>query len=96
MGKPQYVILRFAKYKVPEISNIEAHNERKKEHYASNSNVDLTKSIQIIHLIKPTGKYRTEAERQMATAGCKTRKDSVRLVEALITALVTVSPEFFK
>ena len=35
MQKAQYGILRFAKYKGPEISNIEAHNERKKEKYAS-------------------------------------------------------------
>ena len=28
MSKPQYAILRFAKYKGPEIGNIEAHNER--------------------------------------------------------------------
>ncbi|MCD8383001.1 MAG: plasmid recombination protein, partial [Clostridiales bacterium] len=33
-----------------------------------------------------------EAERQIAEAGCRTRKDSVRVVEALVTA----SPEFFK
>ena len=31
MQKAQYGILRFAKYKGPEISNIEAHNERTKE-----------------------------------------------------------------
>ena len=31
MQKAQYGILRFAKYKGPEISNIEAHNEREKE-----------------------------------------------------------------
>ena len=31
MSKPQFAILRFAKYKGPEISNIEAHNERTKE-----------------------------------------------------------------
>lgn len=31
--KAQYAILRFAKYKGPEISNIEAHNERTKENY---------------------------------------------------------------
>lgn len=36
MSKPQFAILRFAKYKGPEISNIEAHNERTKEEYASN------------------------------------------------------------
>ena len=32
------------------------------------------------------------AEKQIAEAGCRTRKDSVRVVEALVTA----SPEFFK
>ena len=31
MPKAQYGILRFAKYKGPEISNIEAHNEQKKK-----------------------------------------------------------------
>ncbi len=92
MEKAQFAILRFAKYKGTEISNIEAHNERTKERYASNPDVDLSKSSQNIHLIKPSGKYREEAERQILTAGCKTRKDSVRLVEAL----VTTSPGFFK
>ena len=41
--KAQYAILRFAKYKGPEISNIEAHNERMKETYASNPDVDLSR-----------------------------------------------------
>jgi hypothetical protein len=31
MSKPQYAILRFAKYKGPEIGRIEAHDERTKE-----------------------------------------------------------------
>ncbi len=35
MEKAQYAIMRFAKYKGPEIGNIEAHNERTKEKYAS-------------------------------------------------------------
>ena len=30
MEKAQYAIMRFAKYKGPEIGNIEAHNERTK------------------------------------------------------------------
>ena len=34
MEKAQYAILRFQKYKEPEISQIEAHNERTKEKYA--------------------------------------------------------------
>ena len=89
--KAQYGILRFAKYKGPEISHIEAHNERSKEKYASNPDVDLRRSKDNIHLISPGRKYRAEAERQIAEAGCRTRSDNVRVVEALITA----SPEFF-
>ena len=40
MASPQYAILRFAKYKGPEISRIEAHNERTKDSYASNPDID--------------------------------------------------------
>ena len=92
MQKPQYAILRFAKYKGPEIGQIEAHNERKKEKYASNPDVDVSRSHLNYHLVQPERKYRAEAEKQIAEAGCRTRKDSVRVVEALVTA----SPEFFK
>ena len=92
MDKPQYAILRFAKYKGPEIGHIEAHNERTKEKYASNPDVDTSRSHLNFHLVQPERKYRAEAERQIAEAGCRTRKDSVRVVEALVTA----SPEFFK
>ena len=92
MSKPQFAILRFAKYKGPEISNIEAHNERTKEKYASNPDVDTSRSHLNFHLITPERKYRAEAERQIKEAGCRTRSDSVRLVEALVTA----TTEFFK
>lgn len=92
MQKPQYAILRFAKYKGSEIGQIEAHNERKKEKYASNPDIDTSRSHLNFHLVHPERKYRAEAERQIAQAGCRTWKDSVRVVEALVTA----SPEFFK
>ena len=92
MAAPQYAILRFAKYKGPEISGIEAHNERTKEKYASNPDIDPSRTHLNFHLIKPQRKYRAESERQIAEAGCRTRSDSVRVVEALITA----TPEFFK
>ena len=90
--KAQYAILRFAKYKGPEIGHIEAHNERAKEKYASNPDVDTARSHLNFHLVMPERKYRAEAEKQIAAAGCRTRSDSVRVVEALVTA----SPEFFK
>ncbi|MFR5711329.1 MAG: MobV family relaxase [Blautia sp.] len=92
MMKPQHAILRFAKYKGPEITNIEAHNERTKEKYASNPDIDPSRSHLNFHLIEPERRYRAEAERQIKEAGCRTRSDSVRLVEALVTA----SPEFFQ
>ena len=91
MPKAQYGILRFAKYKGPEIGQIEAHNERTKESYASNPDIDTNRSKLNFNLLSPPPKYRVEAERQIREAGCRTRKDSVRLVETLITA----SPEFF-
>ena len=92
MPKAQYGILRFAKYKGPEIGQIEAHNERAKESYASNPDIDTNRSKLNYNLLTPPPKYRAEAERQIREAGCRTRKDSVRLVETLITA----SPEFFQ
>ena len=58
MAKPQYAILRFAKYKGPEIGNIEAHNERTKGKYASNPDVDISRSKYNFHLIEPERKYR--------------------------------------
>jgi len=84
--------MRFAKYKGPEIGRIEAHNERTKETYASNPDIDISRSKQNFHLITPQRKYRAEAEKQIAEAQCRVRSDSVRVVETLITA----SPEFFQ
>lgn len=92
MANAQYAILKFAKYKGPEISGIEAHNERTKEKHASNPDIDPSRTHLNFHLIKPERKYRAESEKQIAEAGCSTRSDSVRVVEALITA----TPEFFK
>ena len=92
MSQPQFAILRFAKYKGPEISNIEAHNERTKEEYASNPDIDKRRSYLNFHLLEPERKYRAGAERQIKDAACRTRSDSVRLVEVLATAM----PDFFK
>ena len=89
--KAQHAILRFAKYKGPTISRIEAHNERTKEFYASNPDIKTELSKFNFHLVHPKSKYREEANRLIREKGCKARKDSVRLVETLITA----SPEFF-
>ena len=89
---PQTRILRFKKYKGPAISPIEAQNERTKEQYTSNPDIDTSRSRYNLHLVQPQGRYREEADRMIAAAHCRVRKDSVRVVEALVTA----SPEFFK
>ena len=90
--KAQYAILRFAKYKGPTVSRIEAHNERTKESYASNPDIRHELSKQNFHPVAPKGKYREVANQLIRNTGCRVRKDSVTAVEALITA----SPEFFE
>lgn len=88
----QFAIMRFAKYKGGAMGGIEAHNERTKEKYKSNPDVDTTRSDQNFHLITPTQSYRAESDRQISEAKCRVRSDSVKMVEALFTA----SPEFFE
>lgn len=63
-----------------------------RKNYASNPDIDKSRSHLNFHLITPEQKYRAEAERQIKEVGCRTRSDSVRVVEALVTA----TPEFFK
>mgnify|MGYP000370458057 CR=1 FL=1 len=92
MSKPQFAILRFAKYKGPEIGHIESHNERTKEKYASNPDVDTSRTSLQFHLVDAAAQVPRRSGKADAEAGCRTRSDSVRVVEALVTA----SPEFFK
>lgn len=91
MSKAQYAILRFQKYKGPTVSRIEAHNERTKEVYASNPDIRTDLSKNNFHMVMPQERYRAISHQMIQQAGCRVRKDSVTVVEALITA----SPEFF-
>ena len=88
----QHAILRFTKHKAGPAGALEAHHERTKDKYASNPDIDVTRSKDNFHIITPTQKYRHEIDARIKTAGCKTRKDSTMFVDTLITA----SPEFFK
>ena len=88
---PQYAIMRFAKMKGG-AGALEAHHERTKEKYASNPDIDAGRSKHNFHIIQPETSYKRESDNRIEAAGCRTRKDSVRLVDTLITA----SPEFFK
>lgn len=72
--KAQYAILRFAKYKGPEIGHIEAHNERTKEKYASNPDVDTARSHLNFHLVTPQHKYaRSPKSRSPRRAAARAR-----------------------
>ena len=90
--KGQYAIFRMKKYKGQTISMIEAHNERMKEAYASNPDIDIQRSKLNYHPINPNGRYLGEVDKLIQSSGCRVRKDSVKMIEALITA----SPEFFE
>ena len=90
--KAQHAILRFAKYKGPTVSRIEAHNERTKESYTSNPDIKTELSKHNFHPVVPQGKYREVSNQIIWSSGCRVRKDSVTAVEVLITA----SPEFFE
>lgn len=95
MAVPHYAILRFAKYKGPEISGIEAHNERTKEKYESNPDIDPTRTHLNFHLIKPERKYRSESEKQIAEAGCRTRSVMEDVDAGRVNCIVTKDPSRF-
>ena len=88
----QHAILRFEKHKGNPARPLEAHHERQKEQYASNPDIDTAKSKYNFHIVKPEGRYYHFIQSRIEQAGCRTRKDSTRFVDTLITA----SPEFFK
>ena len=64
----------------------------KKEQYASNPDIDTSRSKYNFHIVKPDGRYYHFIQSRIEQARCRTRKDSTRFVDTLITA----SPEFFK
>ena len=86
-----YAILRFQKRKAGAVAACERHNERKKEAYKSNPDIDPERRGNNYHLVAPPQyTYKKEINKMVSKAGCRVRKDSVMMVETLITA----SPEF--
>ena len=80
-----YAIMRFTKRKRGSINSMEAHNERKKEQYKSNPDIDKTRSVENFHLIQPQHKYYAEILKRVEAAKCRIRKDSVLMIETLVT-----------
>jgi len=88
-----YAILRFEKRKAGGVASAERHNERRKGEYKSNPDIDVSRSHDNYHLVAPPDcRYSDFIKERIAEVGCKTRKDSVTMVETLITA----SPEFME
>lgn len=89
---PQHAILRFEKHKGNPARPLEAHHERQKDKYPSNPDIDASRSRYNFYIVKPEGRYYHFIQNRIEQARCRTRKDSTRFVDTLITA----SPEFFK
>ena len=97
-----YAILRFEKRKGGPASALEKHHERKKEQYASNPDIDLSRSHLNYHLVAPQQKYYAEIQSRIEKAQrenpkCKVRKDSIKFIDTIVTAtpefLAEMSPE---
>ena len=82
----QHAILRFEKHKGNPARPLEAHHERQKEQYASNPDIDTSRSKYNFHIVKPEGRYYHFIQSRIEQARCRTRKDSTRFVDTLITA----------
>lgn len=85
-----YAILRFEKQTSGASGRLEAHHEREKKTYASNPDVDLSRSKNNYHLVTPKSRYSMEINRRIRAAGCKTRKNSITFVDTFIGG----TPEF--
>ena len=70
----QHAILRFEKHKGHPAGPLEAHHERKKEQYASNPDIDTSRSKYNFHIVKPDGRYYHFIQSRIEQARCRTRK----------------------
>jgi hypothetical protein len=82
--------MRFQKKKAGGVAACFAHNERKKETYKSNPDIDSSRRSDNYYLVLPKQTYRRETRRMIQEADCKIRSNSTVMVETLITG----SPEF--
>lgn len=85
-----YCIFRFKKHHIGSVSPMYRHNERTKEYYASNPDIDLTRKQYNYHFIEPRQSYYKEIERLVKLNGCNYRSNSVMMVETIIS----VTPEY--
>ena len=59
-----YAIMRFIKVKAAGCGGIEKHNERQKEKYQSNPDIDSGRTHLNYHLVEPDNSYRSICQRR--------------------------------
>ena len=64
----QFAIMRFAKHKGGTAGRLEAHHERTKEQYASNPDIDTSKSKYNFHIMQPESRYKQEIDGRITAA----------------------------
>jgi len=74
----RFAIMRFEKCKKGSLAGREKHDERKKEAYKSNKDIDLSRSHLNYHLVKaPKSTYLRFCQDRIQAVGCpRVRKDS--------------------
>lgn len=87
-----YAIMRIEKRKLAAVSRIDRHNERLKNEYKSNPDIDMSRTKQNYHIIEPKGRYRKLIEDRIEQVGAKRRKDSVVMQDCFIGA----TPDWIK
>ena len=60
--------------RLPGTRPLEAHHERQKEQYASNPDIDTSRSKYNFHIVKPDGRYYHFIQSRIEQARCRTRK----------------------
>lgn len=89
---PNYAIMRMEKRKLSSVSRVGKHNEREKEEYKSNPDIDHDRTIDNYHIIRPRTSYRNAVLNRIKESGARMRKDSVVLQDCFIGA----TPEWIK
>ena len=82
----QHAILRFEKHKGNPARPLEARHEQQKEQYASNPDIDTSRSKYNFHIVKLEGRYYHFIQNRIDQTGCRTRIDSTHFVNTLVTA----------
>ena len=88
----QHAILRFEKHKGNPARPLEAHHERQKEQYASNPDIDTSRSKYNFHIVKPEGRYYHFIQSRIEQAGCRNQQGQ----HTVCRYADNRQPEFFK